>query len=263
MEKDIMKEFYHALEENRIKPYFQPQYTTNGFDVAACEALCRMELKDGTIIMPEKYIPTLEGTGEICSLDWHILIKVCWFLSRLRFWGIKPVPVAVNFSSRHSEEWDTAEHLSSIVDSYGIDHELIEVEITETYKPDEYPLQTTIDRIRDKGFSVAIDDFGKGYSSFGLIKNIHFDKVKIDKSFIKDDCEDFKTKAMIESIIKMSERLGAKTVVEGVENAKQLSYLNCCGCDLLQGDYLGEPMKELRFLDLLNTRDKAERAYAR
>ncbi len=101
-----------------------------------------------------------------------------------------------------------------------------------------------------RGFSVAVDDFGSGYSTLGFVRDIVFDTLKIDRSFLQGDIEEKRNKAMIEGVIGLGKKLGAKTVVEGVENAEQLSFLNCSGCNLLQGDYLCEPLPEYRFLDL-------------
>ena len=256
MEKiEIMKEYYKAMEQNRIKAYFQPRYTANGFKVAAAEALCRMEMPDGTYILPEDFIGKIEYTGEICNLDWHMVKMACAVLSEMRYRIGKQIPIAVNLSRRHIEEWDASEHLCSIVDSYALDHNLIEIEITETYDEHDILLNDMIAKIRSKYFPVALDDFGSGYSTLGFVQETAFDTLKIDKSFLKGDCEDYKVKVVIESIIKMADNLGMKTVVEGVENVKQLSYLNCCGCTLLQGEYLSEPLPESRFLELLIKQD--------
>ena len=256
--KKIIKEYYKAMEQNRIKPFFQPQYTANGFKVAAAEALCRIEIPDGTYILPEEFIGGLEYTGEICDLDWHMVKMVCSLLSEMRYRTGKQIPIAVNLSRRHTEEWDAAEHLCSIVDSCGLNHDLIEVEITETYDEHDILLNDMIAKIRSKGFSVALDDFGSGNSTLGFVQETAFDTLKIDKSFLKGDCEDHKVKAVIESLIAMADNLGMKTVVEGVENARQLSYLNCYGCTLLQGNYLSEPLPEKRFLELLIGQDSLQ-----
>ena len=260
MEKDIMKEFYRAMEQNRIKAYFQPQYTSNGFEIASAEALCRMQSRDGTIIMPDHFIKRLEYTKEICALDWYMVRKACELLSEMRFRRLKYRPVAVNLSRAHAEEWDPAEHLCSIVDSFALEHGLIEIEITETYKTHDILLEDMVEKIRSAGFSVAVDDFGSGYSSFDLIRSIGFDTLKIDRSFIQDDCESFKSKAIIEGIVRMADHLGAKTVVEGVENERQLSYLNCCGSTLIQGDFLGEPMPGEKYLTHLGRQDEMKAA---
>ena len=260
MEKpDIMKEYYKAMEQNRIKAYFQPMYATNGFKIASAEVLCRMILPDGKVVLPEEYIQRLEYTGEICSLDWHMVKEACSALSEMRYRIGRYTPLSVNLSRRHVEEWNTAEHLSSIVDYYALEHELIEVEITETYNEHDFLLQEMIEKIREKGFPVAVDDFGSGYSTLGFVRDIEFDTLKIDRSFLRGDIEEKKNKAMIEGVIGLAKKLGVKTVAEGVENAAQLSFLNCSGCNLLQGDYLSEPIPEYRFLDLLEKQEITEK----
>ena len=261
MEKiNIMKEYYNAMEQERIRAYFQPQYTTNGFEIVSAEALCRMILPNGVVIMPESFISRLEYTGEICSLDWFMVDKVCRTLSYMRLKTGRMIPVSVNLSRRHTHEWDTAQHLSSIVDAYDLDHSLIEIEITETNNTDDLLLKEMVESIRSKGFRIAVDDFGSGYSSLGFIRGITFDTLKLDKSLLSEDCNEDKIQAIIRSIVKMSKSLGVKTVIEGVENEKQLGFLNCCGADLLQGDFLSKALPEYEFINLLKDQDEMRRA---
>ena len=256
MEKDIINEFYTALEQNRIVPYFQPIYTSNGFEISCAEVLCRMELTNGRIILPDEFIPTLEITSEIGLLDWYMVKKACTFLSEMRYRIGRMIPLSVNLSRKHAMEWDTAGHLSGIADSYAIDHKYIGVEITETSRGDIDKLKTMIKSLRNKGFSIAVDDFGTGYSTFELIRDVEFDKLKIDKSLIPGSLQDIKARVILENIVDMSKKLNVKTIAEGVETIEQLSYLNCCGCTMLQGDFLSEPLPESRFLELLMRQGK-------
>lgn len=171
------------------------------------------------------------------------------------FMGVKPVPISVNLSRRHAEEMDAAEHLCSIVDSYALNHDLFEVEITETYDENKNRLKHMIRSIRNKGFRIAVDDFGKGYSSFSFIRDIDFDTLKLDKSFLSKDCSEQSVRAMLSGVVRMGRELKVRTVAEGVENVDQLSYLSLISCDVLQGDLLSEPLPRDKFIDLLRRRD--------
>ena len=144
--------FYKALEQGRIRAYYQPMYTAEGFRIASAEALCRWEKPDGSMILPDDFIPMLEETGEICLLDWHMAERICRLLSEMRYKNMEPVPISLNLSRRHSEEWDAAEHLASVADAYCLDHRLVEAEITETYASRDGNLQKMIRKIRENGF---------------------------------------------------------------------------------------------------------------
>ncbi|MCR5627136.1 MAG: EAL domain-containing protein, partial [Lachnospiraceae bacterium] len=132
----VMESFYKALEKDRIQPFYQPQFKSNGFDIVSAEALCRWVRSDGSLILPVDFPPLTEESGEICMLDWFIIDRVCSFLAEMLFMNERPVPVSVNLSRRHVEEMNAAEHLCTIVDAYRLNHDLIEVEITETCDAD-------------------------------------------------------------------------------------------------------------------------------
>ncbi|MCR4907548.1 MAG: EAL domain-containing protein [Lachnospiraceae bacterium] len=246
-----IKEYYEALEQNRIKAYYQPQFSADSREVVSAEALCRMVLKDGSVVMPGKFIQKLEYTGEICSLDWLMVKKACGILSEMRCRGVPLRRVAVNFSRRHVEEWDAAERLCGLVDLYALKHELIEIEITETCQIHDFLLVDMIKRIRKEGFPVAVDDFGRGSSSLGFIRENSFDALKIDKTFLCTEEDDEKTRILLEGIIRIADKLGVRIVAEGVESREQADFLKNCGCNILQGDYLSGPLTEHQYLELL------------
>ena len=250
---DVLKEFYDAKTWHRIVPYFQPIISIGEDRIVSAEALCRMEMYDGDLIMPDEFIPSLERTGEICDLDWIMIEKTCAFALRMDVeYGVE-MNLSVNFSRRHIDEWDAVEHLCSIADSFHMDHERLEIEITEGYLPQNVFLNRMIDRIREKGFTVAVDDFGKGYSSLGLIKAADFDTLKLDKSLIDGDIDNDNTEAVISGILKTSDILDFRVIAEGVENETQMEILTRCGCDLFQGNNFCEPLCEEHFIEIYNS----------
>ncbi len=244
---DVMKEFYNAIEENRIKAYYQPIFYVDESSLYSAEALCRIQLRDGRILTPDKFIPILERTGEICILDWIMIDKACEMACDIIEATVSDVRISVNFSRWHVNEWDAVEHLCSIVDSYYLSRDKIQIEITESYKADDYLLNNLMLKLRSAGFPVAIDDFGEGYTSLQFIKDNTFDILKIDRSLVKNADQD-NSAAIIRGITEMAKSLGIKVVAEGVENLNQAIEVVLNGCNFVQGNYLEAPMPEEEFV---------------
>ena len=248
---DVMKEYYSAITDNRIKAFYQPVYRLHKFStITAAEALCRIVMKDGSIMMPDKFIPILEETGEICTLDWIMIDRVCSAIRDIHE-GMDPgIVISVNFSRCHVEEWDAVERLVSVAEFYGIPHDRIEIEITETYKTDDFLLIFMMKRLRSEGFRVAIDDFGDGYNSLKFIKEADFDTIKLDRSIIKHIGKD-NSGAIIKGFSKMAEKLGVRLIAEGIESPVQAAEVSCNGCTHLQGNYLSKPIPRDEFYELI------------
>lgn len=128
--------------------------------MVSAETLCRIRMKDGSTLTPDRFIPALERTGEICTLDWIMVEKACEMALDITSVKESDFVISVNFSGAHVNEWDSVERLCSIVDSYFLDHDRIEIEITETYRTEDFLLNFMMKRLRSEGFRVAIDDFG-------------------------------------------------------------------------------------------------------
>lgn len=249
MEKiDVMKEYYDAMADNRIVPYFQPIFSIETEDIVSAEVLCRLKQDNGNLILPEGFIPILERTGEICDLDWYMLEKACSLALYMDVEYGERIYLSVNMSRRHVNEWDAVERLCSIVDSYCVDRKRIEIEITEGYRSHDFLLINMIDRIREAGFSVAADDFGKGYSTLSFLKENHVDTIKIDKSFINGNIDHDNTDAILQGILDMSDTLGISTIAEGVETEEQMLFLSHNGCSLMQGNYFSPPQSKEDFI---------------
>lgn len=246
MEKDnLAEEIKKAMQRHELRAYYQPQYDAFTYRLKSVEALVRWVKKDGSMMMPGKFLPQMEENGEICALDWYMLEEVCRFLQEQKKDGLCQVPVAINFSRKHVNEENYVSKLVDIVDRYGVDHELIEVEITETaYVEQPERMITWIDDIRRQKFRIAVDDFGSGLSSLSFLMNINADVLKIDKSLLDKNCEDEKERIILESIFDIAHRLNLRTVAEGVETKEQLGFLRTCDCNLIQGFYFAKPMPE-------------------
>lgn len=243
-----LNEAEKAVRNNELIVYYQPQYDALTNKLVSAEALVRRKLPDGSVALPGSFIPAAEETDLIMEIDWNVLEQVCRFLKKRIDSGRRYVPVAVNFSRRHIGETDFLEKLCRTVDGHGIPRSLIEVEITESAMMDgAYDIVAFVDSIRKESFSVAIDDFGSGFSSLSLVKDISANILKIDRSLLSGNCENEKERIVLESIFDFAHRLKLTTIAEGVETREQLGFLRTCGCQLIQGFLFAKPMPEDAF----------------
>lgn len=244
-------EIRQAIDNRELKAWYQPQYNAITNAVASAEALVRWIKPDGTFITPAEFIPLAEESDLVLDIDWYILDEVCSFLSKRRESGLKCVPVSVNFSRRHLVEPEFREKVFRKVDSYGLPHSLVTVELTESAMMDNPDnLIDLVSDIRSDGFDVAIDDFGSGLSSLSLMKDISANILKIDKSLLSGNCENEKERIVLESIFGFAHRLNLITIAEGVETPEQLGFLRTCDCKLIQGYIFAKPMPEEDFAAL-------------
>jgi len=242
-----------AIQNGRIVAYYQPKYNALTGNISGAEALARWISDEGTLIPPDSFVPILEKSCLITKLDWHILKIVCALMKKQIDNGLQPVTISVNFSRAHTYEPDFTERLCNIVDGHNIPHDLIEVEITESAlaKGKTYIIEF-INKIRNAGFTVAIDDFGSGLSSLNFVKDVPASVLKIDKSLLSGNCENEKERIVLESIFCFAHRLRLSTVAEGVETKEQLEFLRTCGCELIQGYYFSRPIPESEYELLVN-----------
>lgn len=222
----------------------------NGSLVGA-EALCRW-FHAGKIIPPAEFIPVLEQTSEICRLDFHMLECVCRDMKRWSDEGRKLIRISINFSRKHIYNAYLPETIAEIVDRYDLPHELIEIEFTESTSEVEFSeLKRMATELSNMGFSISIDDFGIGYSSLNLIKDIPWDTLKIDKSFLPDGYgkDNDMSNIMFRHVVSMTNQLGMECITEGVETIEHVNTLRSNGCDIAQGYYFDRPLPVADFED--------------
>ena len=244
-ELEKIEQIENGLKNHEFKAYYQPKYDAVTNRLTSAEALVRWIKADGTVIPPGDFIPCAEKTSLITKIDWYMLEEVCRFLKKRTDEGLRCVPVAVNFSRNHIGAERFSEKLCDTVDRYSIPHELIEVEITESaIMNDPQEIVSFVAEIREHGFNVAIDDFGSGFSSLSLVKDISANVLKIDRSLLSGNCENEKERIVLESIFDFAHRLKLTTIAEGVETREQLGFLRTCDCRLIQGFLFARPMPE-------------------
>ncbi|MBO4846860.1 MAG: EAL domain-containing protein [Lachnospiraceae bacterium] len=240
-----------AIEQDEFVVFLQPKFDLKKNKVKGSEALIRWNYKNKEFLPPSRFIPFFEKDGSIGKIDDVVLKKVCESLARWKREGKELYPISVNLSRNRMYDKDLISHLSGIVDSYGVDHELIEFELTEsaTYDNMDHMLRV-LEELREKGFKISMDDFGTGYSSLSLLTRMPIDTLKIDKSFV----DTISTKSMrkedgivIRHIIALAKELGFVCLAEGAENKDQVDRLYEMGCEVIQGYYFSKPIPILEF----------------
>ena len=257
---NIVNDIKQAMEKGELQAFYQPQYDSITSRLKSAEALVRWVKNDGTIVPPVAFIPELEKNNNIAFVDWFMFEEVCKLLVKQKNTGGKVVPISVNFSRVHVRDTQFVEKLCNIADKYSIEHELLEIEITESAMVNESGnILSWINDIRKAGFSVAIDDFGSGLSSLSFAKDMPADVLKIDKSLLSGNCESEKERIVLESIFYFANRLNLTTVAEGVETREQLEFLRTCDCKKIQGYIFAKPMSAADYLEVCLTNTKIEK----
>ena len=254
-------EMRRQIREGRFLVYYQPQVSFSGGEIIGAEALIRYANDDGSIRFPVEFIPSLESARRISELDFYVFERVC---KKIREWSRKykkKICISTNFSRYTITEKGFVERLCEIRDKYGICPDQVEVEITETVETDENGvLRRTTKTLHEKGFLIAIDDFGVSHSNLSLLTDVDFDVLKFDKSVIdmlysrgsggKVERHN-KTVLLLSSLIGVCHQMNIRTIAEGVEEKEQSDILDILNCDVAQGYYYSRPVSESAFEKLL------------
>ncbi len=251
--KKVLVTFPEAIKNHEFQVYYQPKVRASDNALVGAEALCRW-VKDGEIIPPIDFIPVLERFGNISQLDMYVVETVA---KDMRGWldkGVTPVRTSLNISRRDLAVPLLADKINDIVNKYDIPHELIEIELTETFTTDEFSLMLNlINELKDHGFKISIDDFGSGYSTLTMLKSIHADIIKLDRAFIKDMTESSgEDRIILRNVVRMVNELKIEVIAEGIETYEQVSFLDGIGCGVIQGYYYDKPLPREEFDKRLN-----------
>lgn len=262
-DSEIEAEMYEALDRGEFIPYFQPQYNLHTGALAGAEALIRWNHPEKGLLYPDYFIPLFERNGFIEKTDLYIFETVCRLLRSWLDNGKPVVPIACNFSRVHLGKGGLAHKLKALADRYQIPPALLEIEITESalMENSEFHMEQ-IRNLRAAGFPVAIDDFGVGYSSLGLIQDLSADILKIDKSFLQRDMADKKNVMILQGVISIAKTLNLKTLCEGVETGEQEALLKQLGCEMSQGYYYSRPEEVAKLEALLATEIHSDAVHA-
>lgn len=234
-----------CMAKKEFKPYYQPKVDVSKNELCGAEALVRWE-HEGKIISPIQFIPVLEQNESICVLDFYMLDYVCQDIRKWLDEGRSIPTISVNFSRKNLGNPILAEEISNVLKKHNVPEKYIQIEITETI--DEFPqdyLKGVVLALQGYGMSAAIDDFGTGSASINLIREVPFNVLKIDKSFISSNTD--KDSRLLGHIISMGNDVGASVICEGVENKEQLEVLKKLGCPQIQGFYFDMPLSKSEF----------------
>ena len=252
-EQEIVNEMAHALAERQFQVYMQPKCDMRTNKIIGCEALVRWIHPEKGIISPAAFIPVFERNGFILKLDAYVWEEVCRLIRNWIDKGHQPIPTSVNVSRVNLYHHGLSDMLANLVRKYDLPPYLLELEITESaYTKNLDQLLSLVNRLRDLGFTILMDDFGSGYSSLNILKDINVDVLKIDMRFLSD-MEHLKGRAgnILESVVRMTKWLDLSVIAEGVETKEQVNFLLDIGCHYAQGYYYYKPMPTDEFEALL------------
>lgn len=236
-----------ALERNEMQLVFQPQIDLQSRAMVSAEALLRWNHATEGPISPEEFIPIAEETNQIITLGNWVLFNACEQLSEWRDRGVKLQRIAVNVSANQLRSPDFINHVKECLTRFSLSPEMLEIELTEGVFVGSQEIISSIHSLKLLGVEISIDDFGTGYSSLGYLKNLEFDKVKVDRSFVGSLPHDRQSASIIQAVLAMCRTLGKPVVAEGVETSQQLQYLTDAGVEFAQGHYFGNPMSAQDF----------------
>jgi diguanylate cyclase (GGDEF)-like protein len=241
-----------AIDNEEFILHYQPQINAKTNTLVGLEALVRWQHPSKGLLSPDTFIPLAEETGMIVQIDQWVMKAAMQQIAQWYEEGLNPGVLAVNLSIQQLECEDFLEKIKAHLQTYNFDPKWLELEITERQmmkKTDE--IITKLNQIHDLGIGISIDDFGTGYSSLSLLKRLPINRLKIDRSFIKNIPEDKEDIAIIKAIIALAKSLNLDLIAEGVENAQQKKFLITHGCTHIQGHYYNHAMSAEKMRELL------------
>lgn len=246
-QRRLLGEFEPALQNDEFVMYLQPQVKRDGAAKGA-EALVRWVHPSRGILTPYAFIDILENAGLIYKLDLYIWEKAAQKLAEWKEKGYGSYHISVNISTKDFYIIDIYETFTGLINKYGIAASNLHLEITETTLMTDFEKNMNIiHKLQGVGFGVEIDDFGSGYSSLNMLKDISADVLKIDMGFLRKSENEVKGQDILESIITLAGKIGMDVITEGVETKKQLDMLTMMGCHEFQGYYFSKPVPVSEF----------------
>ena len=248
-----------TIDKEDFQLYYQPQYDSSTDKIIGVEALIRWMHPDRGMILPDTFIPIAEESGLIIKIGNWVLKTACKQNRAWQLAGFPPIYVTVNISGMQFKQKNFAESIAQTLLDTDLEPQYLELELTESILME--PTDTTFDTLNElkaTGVRLAIDDFGRGYSSLGYLKRLPIDTLKIDRSFVRDIVSNSDDRAIIKAVISLARTLNLRVIAEGVETHEQLTYLREQGSDGIQGFLLGKPMTPDSFRQLLKQENQPQ-----
>ena len=255
---DIINHLPAAIKSGGLHVWYQPQVNYETKKITGAEALCRWDHHELGFLYPLDFITVLEESGLIYDLDCYVWDRVCQDLHRWNEQGCHRC-VSVNVSRCDiREDRDIPGQFSRLIQKYNLSPDQLRIEITETAFAEnpELLISNTV-KLRELGFQVEMDDFGSGYSSLHMLKEVPIDRIKLDLHFLTSSGDQEKSRTIVGCMIQMVDMLGMKLIAEGVETPEQAEFLHSRGCQEMQGYYFYKPMPVEEFEKTIRT-DVAE-----
>ncbi len=248
-EKELEMKMSRALKNGEFIPYLQPKFELENETIGGAEALVRWIDPVEGMIFPNEFIPLFEKNGFVVELDLYMFEKVCQMVEEWNRKGYRHIPVSVNMSRGHFAIPNFFEAYKKILAKYDVPENTIEIELTESLFYNEISMLNDLtNEIHAAGMLCSIDDFGSGYSSLNMLKDVRVDALKLDRVFFVETGEDdYRGKNIVDSVIHLAQSLNLRTISEGVEVRDQVDYLKKMDCDYIQGYVFAKPMPVKEF----------------
>ena len=241
-EQELTSDVNEAIAKEHLQIYLQPQLDRQG-NVLGSEALIRWKHPVKGMMLPGEFIPIFEKNGTIAKVDRHVWELACKQLRKWKDIGREDLYISVNISPKDFYFMDIYNVFTALIKKYDIAPKNLKLEITETAIMMNLQRQLSlINKLRDVGFVVEMDDFGSGYSSLNMLKDIKVDVLKLDMAFLRKSEDEERGRKILRMIIELSKQLEMPVITEGVETAEQVRFLTEMGCDIFQGYYFAKPM---------------------
>ena len=242
-EQEIINEMNAAIEGEQFEIWYQPKYDIRTNAPAGAEALVRWRHPQKGMIPPGTFVPVFEHNGFVSKLDFYVWEHVCRDLRRWMDEGRRPHPVSVNVSRVDLSDSRLLDRIDELTQRYRVPHELLNLELTESAYTDNPGKMIHIMReFQERGYVILMDDFGSGYSSLSVLKDIDVNVLKIDMRFFSKTAVEGRGRSIIASVVRMAKWLRIPVVAEGVETREQVEFLRGLGCEYVQGYYFAKPM---------------------
>ena len=249
---EMVKQLRHAVEQESLEVYYQPKVELLGHRIIGLAALVRWVKEDGTVIGPDQFIPVAEDTGRIIPLSEFVMRTACQQLKRWHEMGFADLTMAINISGKQLHLPDLVDTIVDNVSEARLSPRFIELELTEQVFIENIQSHTNfMHSVREHGMSLAIDDFGVGYSSLSYLKNFPVTSLKIDRSFVRDLPDNEDDAVIVQTIINLAKNLNIQLVAEGIETSEQVEFLLSRDCGVGQGYLFSRPIPAEEITQLL------------
>lgn len=255
---ELENELRQAISNNEFFLCYQPQVDLKTNTLVAVETLIRWNHPKKGVLLPMDFIPLAEETGLIVPISDWILREACLQNKAWQDSGLKPIRIAVNITTQQIRYFNFVSTLRNILKETKLDPKYLELELTENTIINNASAAKIISDLKEMGICIAIDDFGTGYSSLNYLRNIPFDRLKIDRSFVQNILINHGDEVVIQAIIAMARGLNLEVLAEGVETKKQLEFLKSNNCNEIQGFYFSQPLSSKELINLLENKTSIE-----